>query len=164
MTNLCHLSKVKASPRHVSEFTGVISSCPCCSLPAAGLLSAPVVFSRRAADGRGSRCPHHQGDTSGQPRGAQRVSGLGKVLGRLLHRGEMFGNKLTAVIKHPRERFSLLWSHVAQWQCVFFNFPGKLIQLVFLYTNSREPNPELKPPQSCSHCCQIVLNLHMEED
>lgn len=59
-----------------------------CSLPAAGLLSAPAVFGWHAANGRGSRHHHCQRDASGEPRGTERVTGLGEVLGHFLHRGE----------------------------------------------------------------------------
>lgn len=78
---------------------GVLS----CSLPAAGVLSDPPLFSGHAADGCGSRCHHRQRDTPVQPRGAERVAGLGEGLGRLLHRGEIIRNKLKAVVKHLRQ-------------------------------------------------------------
>lgn len=62
---------------------------PSRSLPAALLLSPPVVFGGRVADGRRPRRPHHQGDAPGEPRVAERVAGLGRALGRLLHRGDV---------------------------------------------------------------------------
>ncbi|XP_037320375.2 uncharacterized protein fads6 isoform X1 [Pungitius pungitius] len=57
------------------------------SLPAAGLLAGCVLCGGHAADGRGPRRHHLQRDASGQPRRAERVAGLGQLLGRLLHRG-----------------------------------------------------------------------------
>lgn len=71
-----------------------------CSLPAAGLLAARVVLGGRAADGRGPRHHHHQRHAPGEPRGAERVSGLGQVLGRLLHRGEE--HKRLVVTQHNK--------------------------------------------------------------
>lgn len=60
----------------------------CRSLPVAWLQRRRLVCGGRAADGRGSRRHHHQGDTPFQPRVAERVAGLGKVLGCVLHRGD----------------------------------------------------------------------------
>lgn len=56
-----------------------------CSLPAARLLQAPALYCWHAADGRSSRHHHCQGDASGEPRRLERVTDMGKVLGRLLH-------------------------------------------------------------------------------
>lgn len=55
------------------------------SLPAAGILAAAVAFGGRAADGRGSRCDHRQRNPPGQPRGTERVPGVGEILGHLFH-------------------------------------------------------------------------------
>lgn len=72
----------------MSELLNLRCNLVSCSLPAAGLLQAPTVYCWHAADGRSSRHHHCQGDASGKPRGLERVTDMGKVLGRLLHWGE----------------------------------------------------------------------------
>lgn len=106
---MCPAASLRVKSQHLRICSIFIPCVLSCSLPAAGLLEASGVFCGRPADGRGSRCYHRQGDTSGEPRGTERVAGLGKVLGRLFHRGEMCRNRLERLsLSTCRQSFCIL--------------------------------------------------------